>query len=121
MVLLLHQFLDGFSKDQEERTEAFVEIAEAISKQLRAIDQKIVPNPQFSPDADWNDRTQIISAKPFLFANVEGIAGMYASLARFLSGPFVRRLGRCQACNALYLTPDDEEYVHCANTDRQET
>ncbi len=120
MALLLHQFLEGRSKDLEERRDIFAEIAEAISRQLRAIDQKVVPNPQFSPDADWNDRTQIIATKPFLFANVEGIAGMYSSLARFLSSPFIRRLGCCQACNALYLAPDDEDYEHCANTDRQE-
>ena len=120
MVVLMRRFLDSLHKDRGERLTTFVEIAEEISGKLKLMDQTVVPNPQFSPSSDWTDLTQSIETRPFLFANIEGIAGMYASLARFLSGAFVRRLGRCLYCNGLFLAPDDSRHVYCPETDHQE-
>ncbi len=117
MVDLLHQYLNALSTDPAERGRVFKEIAGEISNQLKAVDQFLVPNPHFSPGADWTDQTQVIEAKPFLFANIEGVAGMYASLGRFLASVFVRRLDRCRLCHGLFIAPDDGGYGCCPNMD----
>ena len=111
---LLQRYLDALSLGMEERILAFEGIAEEISDRLRGVGQTIVPNPHYSPDADWDDPMQAIGAKAFLFANIEGVAGIYASLGRFLSSPYVRRLGRCPACRQLYIAPDDTGCSCCS-------
>ncbi len=120
MLVLLHRFLDSMPKERVERLSAFTEIAEEISGNLKLMDQTIVPNPQFSPDARWTDLAHAFEARPFLFANIQGVAGMYASLGRFLSGAFVGRLGRCHYCNGLFLAPDDSRHTYCPGMDHKE-
>lgn len=117
---LLQRYLDALSLEMEERILAFEGIAEEISDRLRGVGQTIVPNPHYSPDADWSNQMQAIGAKPFLFANIEGVAGIYASLARFLSSPYVRRLGRCPACCGFYVAPDDSGFSCCSGEGRDE-
>jgi len=113
IVALLHRFLDVVSNAGDLRTGIFEEIAKLVNKRLKGIDHSLVPNPHFSSSADWTNPLEMISAKPFLFANIEGVAGMYASLGRFLASPSVHRLGRCSICKGLFLAPDEERFVCC--------
>ncbi len=120
MVLLLERYLDALALDAEERQTALEELAEEISVRLKGVYQTIVHNPHFSPDVGRTDRTHGIETRPFLVANIEGIPGMYASLGRRLSGPFVLRLGRCRSRKGLFVAPDDAIYETCPNTDHGE-
>ena len=105
------------SNEPVDRIRVFREITGKITGRLKAVDQSLVPNPHFFPDACWTDLTQLIEAKPFLFANIEDVVGMYASLGGFLASAFVRRLGRCRFCHGLFVIPDDGAYECCPNMD----
>jgi hypothetical protein len=58
---------------------------------------------------------------PFsLGGGVSGIGQIYWSLARFLSGKYLHRLGRCPYCKALFIAPDDRpNRKYCPGSDHR--
>ena len=107
IVSLLHRVLDVLHESPDKSAKVFNEITEMVNDRLKGIGHFLVPNPHYTADADWTDPFQMISANPFLFANIEGVAGMYASLGRFLASPSVHRLSRCGTCHGLFLAPHE--------------
>ena len=58
--------------------------------------------------------------KVYISVDIEGVAGIYASLGRFLSSPYVRRLGCCPECSRLTIAPEDSAYSCCSCEGRDE-
>jgi len=104
---LLHRFLDAASEEHDE------EIANEINEAMTGLNQVIVPNTMYRPGADWNDISDRISTKPFLLGNLEGVAGAYTSLGRFLTCRYVARLKRCQGCGGIFIAPTDDPCTCC--------
>ena len=113
IVALLHRVLDVLHETPDMRAKVFNEIADKVNDRLKGMDHSLVPNPRYASDADWSDPLEMISAKPFLFANIEGVVGKYASLGRFLASSSIHRLGRCDVCQGLFLAPGKEPFVCC--------
>lgn len=110
---LLGRYLDAIPEDPDLRSETFGVIATEINKAMIGLNQIIVPNTLYRPGANWNDISDRISTKPFLLGNLEGVAGAYASLGRFLTSRYVVRLKRCQKCKRLFIAPTEEPWTHC--------
>jgi hypothetical protein len=112
---LLNRYLDAVPQEPDVRLETFTLIANEINEAMGGLNQVIVPNTMYEPGSDWNDISDRISTKPFLFGNLEGVAGAYASLARFLTCRHVNRLKRCRSCNGLYISPTEGDDDACPN------
>jgi hypothetical protein len=119
MVHLLESYLDALALDADDRQASLEKLAEEIGTRLKGVYQTVMPNPHFSPDAQQTQGADRIETRPFLFANITGIPGMYASLGRFLSSPYALRLGRCRSCKGLFVAPDDGPYETCPGDDHR--
>lgn len=120
---LLSLFLDALEKDEEERARALQKIAEEINKRMRLQKDKLgFPllgvNQTYSPEAI--DPLLPLSQRPFVFADPDGLAGDYISLARFLGGAYARRLKRCKHCRGLFIAPNDHRHEYCPLTDHKD-
>ena len=113
IVDVLHRYLDALDMEPEPRQDRFAGIASEINQAMTGLMQVIVPNSMYRPGADWEDVSDRISTKPFLFGNLEGVAGAYASLGRFLTCRYVGRLKRCTNCRGIFIAPDDPGPATC--------
>ncbi|MDA0747421.1 MAG: hypothetical protein O2954_12940 [bacterium] len=118
---LLHRYLDALEKEPEERQSALDKIASEIDRgiNLDGGRRSFRTNPAFSPEADRKDPAQMYRARAFIITNAGKLAGIYESLARFLSSPYVHRLKRCKYCKGLFIALDDRRREYCQGTDHK--
>jgi hypothetical protein len=127
IITLIRQFFDCRDKDDNTRQEALTDIVDSINRAmaehwLSRQPVQFVANGKFNPNI--SDVTDIpedwISSMPFLFSEPYGPWGIYESLCRFWTGPNRNRLGCCQFCENLFISPDKRRYSYCPGTIHRE-